>query len=410
MPTIHFTHKAIEALPSPCKGRIDYYDDATPGFWLRVSASGSKVFYAVARLGEGNGSKIKVKIGAFPVVRLEDARKKAIAELTGIREGKDPRAVKAEKKAASVTLRQVFSKMLEVRGAKLKPKTVKTYEDLFKTYLSDWMDKPLSKIGKREVEARFKTISEKGREAAANNTFRTFRLVWNFGNAYFENSLGENPVKHLSGMRLWNRVQPKKREIPRHKLKAWHEAVEELDNPILRDFLLMLIFTGLRRNEAAKLKWSDVDLEARTFIIRETKNHEPLELPISSWLYEVFLRRLDARENEFVFPGSGASGHLHEPKRAVKAVSDKIGTPFSCHDLRRTFTSVGAAELFIHPFLLDALTNHIGGKKDMTRNYSVITVERLRSPAQQIADYFASSMGIKEQTKIIHLKAAQSPA
>lgn len=403
MPTIHFTHKTIDDLPTPDKSKVDYYDDKTPGFWLRVSPSGAKEFYAVARLGKGSGKKIKVKIGPFPFHGgLDEARKRAAAALNGIRDGVDPGQKKAEKEAAAVTLRAVFDKMLEVRGGKLKPKTVKTYSDLFRTYLADWLDKPLRKIGKKDVEARHKKITDKGTVAAANNTFRTLRLVWNFGNVYFEGALGENPVKHLSGLRLWNRVQPKKREIPRHKLKAWYEAVEELDNPILRDFLLMLIFTGLRRNEAAKLKWADVDLEARTFTIRETKNHEPLQLPISSWLYEIFLRRLDARENEFVFPGTGASGRLEEPKRAVKAVSEKSGTPFSCHDLRRTFTTAGV-EMLIHPFILDALTNHIGGKKDMTRDYTVINVERLRGPAQQIADFFASSLGIKEPAKIIHL-------
>ena len=31
----------------------------------------------------------------------------------------------------------------------------------------------------------------------------------------------------------------------------------------LRDYLLLVLFTGLRKNEAAQLKWSDIDLKAQ---------------------------------------------------------------------------------------------------------------------------------------------------
>ena len=38
--------------------------------------------------------------------------------------------------------------------------------------------------------------------------------------------------------------------------------------------LFLCLFAGLRKNEAAALKWSDIDLKAKIFTVRETKNDE----------------------------------------------------------------------------------------------------------------------------------------
>ena len=45
----------------------------------------------------------------------------------------------------------------------------------------------------------------------------------------------------------------------------FYRAVMELENPVARDYLLLLLFTGLRRTEAARLTWADVDLPAKSF-------------------------------------------------------------------------------------------------------------------------------------------------
>lgn len=59
--------------------------------------------------------------------------------------------------------------------------------------------------------------------------------------------------------------------------------------------------------------------------------------------------RKEAAENGavFVFPGTGASGHIEEPKKAVIRVMERAGIPYgrktadgvTLHDLRRTLGS-----------------------------------------------------------------------
>jgi len=94
---------------------------------------------------------------------------------------------------------------------------------------------------------------------------RFLRALFNFAAGQYEDSKGcslftENPVKRLSQTRAWYRIKPRQTFIKKHDLAAWYEGVISLDNKTVRDYLLLLIFTGLRREEAAQIQWNQVDL------------------------------------------------------------------------------------------------------------------------------------------------------
>jgi integrase len=126
---------------------------------------------------------------------------------------------------------------------------------------------------------------------------------------------------------------------------------------VVRDYLLFLILTGLRRGEAARLKWSDVDLKAKTFTIVDTKNREPHKLPLSDFLLKLLTERKEKKENPYVFPGPGPSGYLTDPERLKEKVAEQSAVSFTLHDLRRTFITI-AESLDIPAYALKRLLNH----------------------------------------------------
>ncbi len=153
---------------------------------------------------------------------------------------------------------------------------------------------------------------------------------------------------------------------------------------MVSDYLLLLLFTGLRRNEAASLRFENIDFVDQTLTVPDTKNGEPLRLPLSDFLYNLLERRLNETESAFVFPGGGKRGHLIEPKRQVQRVIKASGVPFMLHDLRRTFITV-AESLDLSHYAIKRLVNHkLTG--DVTAGYVVANVERLRDPMQRITD------------------------
>ena len=171
------------------------------------------------------------------------------------------------------------------------------------------------------------------------------------------------------------------------------------------DYLELILFTGLRRGEAARLEWSSVDLQNKVFTVTDTKNHLPLTLPMSERVYEIFSRRKDAsRGSEFVFPGGGQAGYLQEPKYQTKKITEISSVQFSVHDLRRTFATM-AESLNIYGYLLKKLLNHKQGN-DVTSGYIVHDVERLRGPMEAIATAILTRAGRKGGADVLPFRKA----
>lgn len=64
----------------------------------------------------------------------------------------------------------------------------------------------------------------------------------------------------------------------------------------IRDYLLLVVFTGLRRKEAAGLTWSNMDLSDKTLRIIETKSNQTHTLPLSDFLFELLQRGKNCNE------------------------------------------------------------------------------------------------------------------
>jgi integrase len=144
---------------------------------------------------------------------------------------------------------------------------------------------------------------------------------------------------------------------------------------------MLLLFTGLRRSEGMNLQWDDVDFVDRTLTIHDTKNREPLILPLSDYLFELLKRREGQHESCYVFPGSGG-GRIIEPRKQLFKVIEWSGVAFTLHDLRRTFITV-AESLELSQYAIKHLVNH-KMPNDVTAGYIVMDPERLRPAMEKI--------------------------
>jgi integrase len=200
-------------------------------------------------------------------------------------------------------------------------------------------------------------------------------------------------------------VERRQTFIKAHELKDWYDGVQKLENTTFRDYLLLIIFTGLRRQEAAKLTWEQIDLKAETLSITDTKNHETHTLPLSTYLHDLLLRRKYKVTSTFVFPAPSAAGYIIEPRKQIAKVRESSGVIFTTHDLRRTFITA-AESLDIPAYALKRLLNH-KMHNDVTAGYIVTDVERLRKPMQKITDFLQKKMGIKKKCLILSSDASK---
>src|SRR6202171_4930250 len=95
MPRIKLTKGAIGALTTPSSDVV-YWDAASPGFGVKVTPNGRKVFVVLYRTA-GAGSKLrKYTIGPYGRVTLHQARVAAQKVFAAKLEGRDPAAEKRE--------------------------------------------------------------------------------------------------------------------------------------------------------------------------------------------------------------------------------------------------------------------------------------------------------------------------
>lgn len=452
MTKIKLTKTFVDKLPFAEKGKqVDYYDSELDGFGLRVSAT-SKKYFARRLIGK---KRVRVMIGNHQVMTADKARSEAKIKLGVMESGVDPNHLERQEikqaeevKRLSVTLSKALDSYLEKR--KLKEGTKSLYRTLFDLHLADWLKLPAAEItaamvnqkhmdianGKRQRPALDKTVTTgkrsitksepekpKRREASADGVMRVLRAVLNYTFADDEEAgiVRVNPVRTLSRKKAWYKVDRRRTLIKNSELPAWHKAVIGLDNNVMKDYLLFLLFTGLRRQEAATLKWKQVDFEEGCFTIVDTKNKEPHTLPLSGYLHNLLHDRKEGLKTElaeakaaltsiddmtakqqqtainrvvlaesrlasqYVFPGEGATGYIVEPKRAIDAVTATTGINFSCHDLRRTFATI-AESLDLSSYTVKALLNHKQQIGDVTGGYIILNVDRLREPMQKITN------------------------
>ncbi len=402
MPTQKLTQRFVDALP-PSEKLTLYFDESMKGFGVYTTAN-AKTYFIQARV---NGKEKKRSIGKASLMKLDAARTEAREILALMAKGVDPVEEEKKHQLCSMTLSQAFERYCSTRS--LKAGTIATYKKFFRLYLSDWLSKPVSEISKDNVAARHKLISLEHGEVAANNTLVTFRAIYNFVHSLSDGSIPDNPVKRLSQTRQWNKVTRRTNFIKPNELQAWYAAVMQIENPYVRDYLLLTICTGLRKMEGLTLKWADVDMRDRSFTVQDTKNGNPHTMPMSNFLYVLFQRLYAIRSNDYVFYGEGKAGHLVEPHKQLVFIEYKTklllnsvqsqeeldrkiaeqpdaivpGVKFCMHDLRRTFITV-AESTEISYASLQKLLNHSSGNS-VTSGYIQITTDRLREPMERIS-------------------------
>jgi integrase len=409
------TKSVVDKIPLTTEGQKFYWDSDLAGFGLRVGTK-TKSYFAEGRV---QGKTVRFTIGKHGVFTAEQARSEAKDALQKMAKGINPNDTKRHEKAKGVTLGDAFKDFLLSRK-NLKTRTKYDYNRLMGLlpestkknprkkagYLADWNDKALTSITKDMVERRHAKLGEAS-PAQANLAMRFLRAVFNFAAGKYEDSKGrpiilENPVKRLSQTEAWYRVERRKTVIKAHDLKAWYEAVIKLGatdkGETVRDYLLLLLFTGLRRQEGAQLPFSGADFKARTITVLDTKNREDHVLPMSDLVLALLTARREAIKGDFVFPGEGKGGYLVEPRKQMDKVAKTSKVDFTLHDLRRTFATI-AESLDIPAYAIKRLLNHkMPG--DVTAGYIVTDVERLREPMQKITDFIARTVGIKDSTPV----------
>ncbi|WP_298624909.1 site-specific integrase [uncultured Zoogloea sp.] len=333
--TLNFTKTALEALPLPAAGaRVEYQDSKTPGLRLRVTSSGVKTFCIFKRTKGGQPERIT--LGRFPELTVELARKEAAKVLATIASGANPAETKRALRAEH-TFGDLFQQYME-RHARPRKATANEDEQRYTQYLLKPLgSKRLSQVTRQQIATIHSDITRDGHPAVANRVLALVSSVFGRGVEW-----GITQVNPALGIRR-NPEKSRDRFLQTDELPRFFAALEEETNPMLRDFFLVALLTGARRANVLAMRWDEVSLSEGVWRVPNTKNNTPQNVPLTGEVLRILKERKansTASEAEFVFPGTGKTGHLVEPRKGWERVLERAGLQnLRIHDLRRTLGS-----------------------------------------------------------------------
>jgi integrase len=354
MPRIRLTKSAIDALLTS-KSDVVYWDAGCPGFGVKVTPKGRKVFIVLYRTA-GAGSKVrKYTIGPYGRVTLHQARVAAQKVFAAKLEGRDPAA---EKRAAR---RRIVADLVE---------------DLLETFIAQrlsqnrsggeiarllrraigksWAGRSIHEISKRDVVQVVTAIEQRGAPVAANKALKATKtfLRWCVGRAVLDQSPAE-------GVPLPSKEVARDRVLDDDELAHVILAAREIGGPY-GGIVELLALTGQRREEVAGLQREELDLAQRVWTLPKsrTKNAKPHVVQLSEQSIAVLKRAGQQGPYVLSLLGTKPFQEFSRAKRRLDQLSGVLG--WRLHDLRRTCVS-GMARLGIAPHIADKILNHQSG-------------------------------------------------
>lgn len=332
---INFTKASIITLPLPEQGKINYvYDSHLKGLGLMTFFSGTKTFFLYKRI---NGKPDKIKIGRFPEITIEQARKIAYSLINEISLGKNPKE-KNLKKTLDISLQELLESFIEKHG-RLHKKTWKQDHYIFYKYVTALSNKKIKDINKGMILELHSSIGKQYGTYSANRIISLLKTMFNKAIEW-----GHNVTNPCLGIKKF-KEKSRERFLQAYELPKFFEALNSETNELFKDYFYITLLTGARRRSVGSMNWKDISFANNTWKIEETKNGESQIVHLSEHVINILQKRFDLRSSEWVFPSvASASGHIEEPKTAWKKLLKKAGIEnLRIHDLRRTLGSWQAA-------------------------------------------------------------------
>jgi integrase len=354
MPRTKLTKSAIDALPILLKDVV-YWDANCPGFGVKVTPTGRKVFVVLYRTA-GAGSRLrKYTIGTYGRVTLNQARVTAQKVFAAKLDGRDLAAEKKDSRRRMVA--DQVDDLLEAFIAQHVSQNRSAPEIsrmLRRELRSAWGSRSIHEITKRDVIDVVSAIEQRGAPIAANKALKAIKtfLRWCVGRAVLDQSPAD-------GVPLPAKEVPRDRVLIDDELARIIIAARQIGDPYA-GIVEMLALTGQRREEVARCTWDEIDMARQTWKLssERTKNAKAHEVYLSDQAVAVLSR--SKRTGEFVFSRSG-SARFQDFSLAKRELDQLSGvTGWRLHDLRRTCVS-GMARLGIAPHVADKILNHQNG-------------------------------------------------
>ena len=298
MPKIKLTKTAVGSAMLAAK-EYELRDTIVPGFLLKITPAGRKIFMVQYRTNAGE--RRKPAIGRFGELTVEQARSIARDWLADVRKGKDPSVEKAAARDAP-SMKDLCAKFIEDYSTpKNRPRTVRSNQG----YIDRHIIPNLGAIKVREVtRSDVSSLITRMKKApvTANRVLSCLRKLFNMAEVWGFRVDGTNPCRHI----------PKYPESGKTRLITDDEMVrlfgyleradvEGLEHPFLTLGLRLQFAFAARMSEIISMEWESVDFENRRVIWPDSKTGE-ISKPMSEDIFALLSTAPRLEGSPYVVP------------------------------------------------------------------------------------------------------------
>ena len=377
---------------------VQWFKTKIPGLRYTINSKKLKVYYARISI---NGKMVQERLGTER--ELPDHPKDAAQKLQRLREGKE--LIKAEREAveakrkAEQDARKTFNKIWRLyKHFKPGLKGLVTDDNRYKKHIQPaFGDQSPNELTQDEIDGfRLRLEKSELRPATVKNILELLRRICNY-------AAEKGHCKPLAfRVKLPSVHNETTESLTPDEIERLLKAINEDSHPQAGPLMLLALFTGMRRSELFRLKWSDLDYDQSVITIRDTKSgRDEITIPMNEAAREVLQlhrERAEIRQaekkppkwcfSEFVFPGRSGVQRTDIHKQ-VNSIKDAAGLPKkfrALHGLRHAYASALASSGQVDLYTLSRLLTH--SSTTMTQRYAHLSDERLKKASSVAIDIF----------------------
>jgi integrase len=315
------------------KDRTIYWDQSLAGFGLVVHAAGNRSYVVQYR-----ANRISRRITISGVLPLDQARREARIILGAVAKGHDPLNERRAKQAAAAnTLQAVADEYFQREGGRIRT-TARRRSLLQRLVFPTLGTRQIGSIKRSEIVRLLDRIEDNAGPVQADMVLAFLRRVMNWHASRSDDF--NSPI--VRGMAR-NAARARDRILSDDELQAVWRAAEGMPDPWGR-FTRFLLLTATRRNEPARMQWSEVKdaiwtIPHHRYKMANTRSSD-MVFPLSSAAQRILDELPRVKGCPFVFTTDGK--HPIAGFSKFKAKLDALSgiSDWTLHDLRRTARSL----------------------------------------------------------------------
>lgn len=423
------TRRSVEAI-LPSGKPFTIYDSDVKGFGVRVMPSGVATYIVEYRPGEGGRgvSKKRMSLGRTTELTPDEARKMAQQSLAAVRHGEDP-LLERETKRREMKVHELIGlwgrenppgrKTGKPMAARTRANTLARLGHHVVPLLGN---KRVSAVSVEDVNDMIRRVtngetrrSEKsermrgrilvtGGEGAARKVASDLSII--YGYAIEKRIIGTNPVTAARKPKAGKRNDYLRIEQIAAIGKALAQLEAEGANPHGIAILRLILVTGARPNEIEGLKWSEIDFEANSLLLADSKTGYSIR-PLAKSALSILAQSKKVETSEYVFPATRGDGYYTGSKKLWNKARSIAGLPSRVRYHARHAVATIALSAGHDIASVSAIMGHKGPRTTLS-TYSHVIHDRAVCAAENVGEQIVSAMEGRHFENVISLPVGQA--